>query len=170
MSVDFCPPPPSLTLKNEQLAWSDRIEGLLDRAFGPGRFVKVSERVREIAEFAPELSFCAFDGETLVGVVRMWRVKAGGETVVFLGPLAVDPDQQSAGVGGLLVEKACAAAKAAGEAWVVLVGDAPYFQRFGFTAADAAAIRLPGPVDQTRVQALKLRADAAPLAGPMSRA
>ena len=167
MSADFCAPPPAYVLKPEQLAWSDGIEDLLDRAFGPGRFVKVSERVREFAAFAPELSFCAFEGETLVGVVRLWRVTVGAQAVIFLGPLAVDPGQQSAGVGGLLVEKACAAAKAVGEAWVVLVGDPPYFQRFGFDVAAAQAVRLPGPVDQKRVQALKLSADAAPLAGLM---
>jgi predicted N-acetyltransferase YhbS len=167
MSVEFCPPPPSLTLKPEDLADSERIERLLDRAFGPGRFVKVSERVREVAAFAPELSFCAFDGETLVGVVRMWRVKVGDQPVVFLGPLAVDPDQHNGGIGGLLVEKACAAARAAGEAWVVLVGDPPYFARFGFEVAAAADVTLPGPVDRRRVQALRLRDDAPGLTGAM---
>jgi len=168
MSVDFCPPPPSLTLAPEQLADSDRIEALLDRAFGPGRFVKSSERVREIAEFAPELSFCAWDAGELMGVVRMWRVRVGGRPVVFLGPLAVEQDQRSAGVGGQLVARACQAAEAAGEAFVVLVGDAPYFERFGFSAELAADVRLPGPVDQRRVLARRLKADAPALAGTFS--
>lgn len=168
MSVEFCPPPPSLTLKPEQLADSDRIEALLDRAFGPGRHVKSSERVREIAEFAPELSFCAWDDGELMGVVRMWRVRVGGQPVVFLGPLAVEQDQRSAGLGGRLVARACEAAGAAGEAFVVLVGDAPYFQRFGFSAELAAAVRLPGPVDQRRVLARRLKAEAPAPAGTFS--
>jgi predicted N-acetyltransferase YhbS len=165
MSVQFSPPSALLTLKTEEIADSPAIEALLDRAFGPGRFVKSSERVREIAEFAPELSFCAVDGETLLGSVRMWRVRVGGQAVSFLGPLAVDREQRSAGVGGLLVQRACDAARAAGEAWVVLVGDPPYFERFGFTVADAAEVRLPGPVDQRRVLALRLRSDAPVPAG-----
>ena len=168
MSVEFCPPPPSLTLKPEQLADSSRIEALLDHAFGPGRFVKSSERVREIAEFAPELSFCAWDEGELMGVVRMWRVRVGGRPVVFLGPLAVEQDQRSAGVGGQLVARACEAAQAAGEAFVVLVGDEPYFDRFGFSAGLAAEVRMPGPVDQRRVLARRLNGEASAPAGTFS--
>lgn len=156
-------PDPALTLVHETPADALAIEALLDRAFGPGRFVKVSERVREFATFAPELSFCAYDAGQLVGVVRMWRVAVGAQPAVFLGPLAVDQDQRSAGLGGQLVERACAAAKAAGEAAVVLVGDEPYFGRFGFEIAPD--VILPGPVDQRRVLALSLRAIA--LAGPI---
>src|SRR4051812_10117243 len=83
-------------------------DAVIDRAFGPGRFTKVSERVREFAQFAPELSFCAWRGERLVGVVRQWRVRAGETPVVFLGPIAVEAEERSGGVGARLVEQACA--------------------------------------------------------------
>lgn len=156
-------PDPALTFAHETPADAAAIEALLNRAFGPGRFVKVSERVREFAAFAPELSFCAYDAGRVVGVVRMWRVSVGAQPAVFLGPLAVDQDQRSAGLGGLLVERACQAAKAAGEAAVVLVGDEPYFSRFGFEMAPD--VILPGPVDPRRVLALSLRAVV--LAGPI---
>lgn len=149
MSVECCAPGPALTFAHETPADGVPIEGLLDRAFGPGRFAKSSERVREFADFAPELSFCAWEGGRLAGVVRMWRVNVGETPVVFLGPLAVEPDLQSTGVGGRLVERACAAAEAAGEAAVLLVGDPPYFERFGFTGAPEAV--MPGPVEQRRV-------------------
>jgi predicted N-acetyltransferase YhbS len=151
MSVEPRPSASTLTYTHEAPQDQPAIEALLDRAFGPGRFVKSSERVREFAEFAPELSFCAsVDGE-LLGVVRMWRVRVGETPVVFLGPLAVDSGRRSAGVGGGLVERACEAARQAGEAAVLLVGDAPYFARLGFAAPAAKAIRMPGPVDQRRV-------------------
>lgn len=151
MSVEPSPSRPALIFTHETPQDQPAIEALLDRAFGPGRFVKSSERVREFADFAPELSFCAWlDGE-LLGVVRMWRVRVGPTPVVFLGPLAVDNGQRSAGVGGGLVERACEAAREAGETAVLLVGDAPYFARFGFEAAAARAVRMPGPVDQRRV-------------------
>ena len=151
MSLEPCAPPPAPDLVNETPQMAPAVEALLDRAFGPGRFVKVSERVREFAEYAPDLSFCAFDRDTLLGAVRMWRVAVGGTPVVFLGPLAVGREQRSAGVGGLLVERACQAARAAGEPAVLLVGDAPYFQRFGFS--EAPGVTLPGPVDPRRVLA-----------------
>ncbi|MFD1190037.1 GNAT family N-acetyltransferase [Phenylobacterium conjunctum] len=129
------------------------IEALLDHAFGPGRFAKSSERVREVAEFRPDLSFCAWDGERLVGSVRMWKAHVGGVALIFLGPLAVEADQRKHGTGGLLVERACQACEAAGLPIVLLVGDPPYFQRFGFSADMTAAVRMPGPVDQRRILA-----------------
>lgn len=145
----------ALTFTHEAPQDQPAIEALLDRAFGPGRFVKSSERVREFAEFAPELSFCAWADGELLGVVRMWRVRVGETPVVFLGPLAVDNGQRSAGVGGGLVERACEAAREAGESAVLLVGDASYFARFGFEAQPARAVRMPGPVDQRRVLVLE---------------
>lgn len=149
MSLQPCRPPPELTLVNETAANGAEIEALLNRAFGPGRFAKVSERVREFADFAQDLSFCAVERGKVVGVVRMWRVAAGEQPIVFLGPLAVEASERRAGLGALLVERACEAAAAAGEAAVVLVGDLPYFQRVGFDVARDVA--LPGPVDPQRV-------------------
>lgn len=151
MSAQPTAPSPALSLKPEQPQDSPAVEALLDHAFGPGRFTKVSERVREHADFAPELSICAWEDGKLLGVVRMWRIRVGEQPVVFLGPLAVDAGQRKAGLGGLLVVRALHAAEAAGEACVLLVGDPPYFNRFGFDAAQAKAVRLPGPVDQKRV-------------------
>jgi predicted N-acetyltransferase YhbS len=149
MSLQPCRPAPALDLVNEAPDHAPAIEALLNRAFGPGRFAKVSERVREFAEFAPELSFCAVEDGRLVGVVRMWRVAVGGRPIVFLGPLAVDATERKNGLGALLVERACQAAEAAGEAAVLLVGDLPFFARVGFAVAPGA--ELPGPVDPKRV-------------------
>lgn len=140
-----------LKIRPEHPSDAAPIEGLLDRAFGPGRFTKSSERVREFATFRPDLSYCALDGGDLVGSVRMWAVRVGATSVVFLGPLAVEAEARKGGVGGQMVELACQAAARAGFPVVLLVGDEPYFQRFGFAAAPAARIRMPSPVDQRRV-------------------
>lgn len=149
MSLQPCRPPPELTLVNETGAHGPEIEALLDRAFGPGRFAKSSERVREFADFAGDLSFVAVEAGAVVGVVRMWRVQAGGQPVVFLGPLAVEASERRAGLGAMLVERACEAARSASEPAVVLIGDLPYFQRVGFQVA--AEVGIPGPVDPKRV-------------------
>ena len=149
MSAEACAPSPALTLVPEDPAHGAAIEALYDRAFGPGRFVKVSERVREIADFAPDLSFCAFEDGRLLGVVRMSRIAVGGQPVAFLGPLAVEQSDRNAGLGAVLVERACEAARAAGEPAVLLVGDLAYFGRVGFNVAEG--VTLPGPVDPKRV-------------------
>jgi predicted N-acetyltransferase YhbS len=151
MSAEPSPSRPALTFSHETSKDQEAIEALLDRAFGPGRFTKCSERVREFAEFAPELSFLGWSDGRLSGVVRLWRVRVGETPLAFLGPLAVDTDARSAGVGGLLVARACEAAEAAGEPAVLLVGDPAYFARFGFSAGPAKGVRMPGPVDQRRV-------------------
>jgi predicted N-acetyltransferase YhbS len=135
----------------ETPAMETAVTALIDRVFGPGRFAKVSERLREGNRLLADCSFMALRGGKPVGCVRMWPVTIGGASVAFLGPLAVDPDERSAGLGQILVESACAAAQAAGWKAVLLVGDAPYFTRAGFSAAHTADVVMPGPVDQRRV-------------------
>ena len=132
------------------------IAALIDRAFGPGRHAKAADRLREGNTLIPDLSFTAWDGETLVGSVRLWPVAIGGASVVFLGPIAVEAQLRKHRIGQTLVEMACEAA-AAGWRAVLLVGDAPYFGRVGFDAAPAKAVRMPGPVDQRRVLLKALR-------------
>lgn len=157
------------TLKVEGPADAPAVEALDDRAFGPGRFTKVSERVREIAEFRRDLSFCAWIGDRIVGTVRQWLVHVGGKPVIFLGPLAVEESERHHGLGALLVERACEAAKAAGFEVVLLVGDEPFFRRVGFSAAPAAGVVLPGPVDQRRVLLRALSGGELKLEGALER-
>ncbi|MBS0363586.1 MAG: N-acetyltransferase [Proteobacteria bacterium] len=165
---------PTLTLKPERPQDGPRVDALIERAFGPGRYAKASERVREFAEFAPELSVCAWTtdekGERLLGCARMWRVRVGGVPATFLGPFAVEQGERSAGFGARMIERACEAAAAAGETHVVLVGDEAYFDRVGFANAPARGIVMPGPVDAHRVLVRALTADAVELKGPIQPA
>ncbi|WP_297513676.1 GNAT family N-acetyltransferase [uncultured Caulobacter sp.] len=132
------------------------VTALIDRVFGPGRFAKSSERLREGNTLLADCSFVALRDGAPVGCCRMWPVTIGGESVAFLGPLAVDPDERSAGLGQALVERAVEAARAAGWRAVLLVGDGPYFGRVGFSNAHTGKIVMPGPVDQRRVLLLPL--------------
>ena len=133
------------------------IDALIDRAFGPGRHAKAADRLRENNRLLADLSFTAWDGEELVGSVRMWPVAIGGAPVVFLGPIAVESQMRKHRIGQTLVERACEASAAAGWPAVLLVGDAPYFERVGFSAAPAKGVVMPGPVDQRRVLLKALR-------------
>lgn len=161
---------PALTLQSERPQDGPLVEALVDRAFGPGRFTKVSERVREFAAFAPELSICAWAQDRLLGVARMWRVRVGDTPVTFLGPFAVEQGERNAGFGARLIDRACEAARAAGETHVLLVGDEAYFGRIGFSAAPGRDVVMPGPVDQRRVLVRPLTSDAGELSGRVQRA
>ena len=156
------PPLPGLTA--ETPADAAGVEALIALAFGPGRFVKTAERLRETNRLSPELSFVARDGRRIVGCVRLWPIRIGGTPAVFLGPFAVDPAWRSRGLGAALIERAVPAARDGGHRMILLVGDAPYFAPLGFRPAPGAA--MPGPVDQRRVLALPLGDDAALPAGP----
>ncbi len=127
------------------------VEVLVDRAFGPGRFAKSSERLREGNSKLDDCSFVALHEGRVIGSVRLWPVVVGDKPVAFLGPLAVDADERKHGLGQALVEAACEAAAKAGWRAVLLVGDAPYFGRVGFSAEPVSQAIMPGPADQRRV-------------------
>jgi predicted N-acetyltransferase YhbS len=129
-------------------------EALLDVAYGPVRFTKPSQRLREQRE--PALSFVALDQGRVIGTVRLWPVSAGGRPALLLGPLAVHPDCRRRGVGAALMRRALRAAGEAGHAAVLLVGDASYYGRFGFAAEKTQALSMPGPYAPERLLALEL--------------
>jgi len=132
-------------------------EALLDAAFGDARFAKTAERLREGRVPAKGLSFVACNGAGVIGTVRLWNVSAGpGRPALLLGPLAVAPHARNQGVGAALVDHAVRAARAGDHASVLLVGDAPYYGRFGFSAHKTGALWLPGPYERERLLACEL--------------
>ena len=141
------------------------VDALIDAAFGPGRYAKSAERLRERCIAHPGLSICAWEGATLVGAVRLWPVRLGGLRLLFLGPIAVERARRSHGLGAELVQQACGAACAAREAGVILVGDMGFFGPLGFEPVPAARVQFPGPVDPHRVLWLALSAGALDGAG-----
>jgi predicted N-acetyltransferase YhbS len=132
-------------------AFDDALEGMLDRAFGPGRFAKVSERVREAATLDRTLSRVALQDDTPVGCCRIWRIAVGGAPALFLGPLAVDPAAQGEGLGGALVRATLDACDTAALA-VLVVGQPRMFAPFGFSEIPAGRVTMPGPVEARRFQ------------------
>lgn len=134
-------------------------EALLDRAMGPGRKRKSSEKLRRGRRPSEGLAFVARDADgALVGTVRLWDVTLGegGRKALLLGPLAVEPSVKSGGIGSALMRHALAEAARLGHGVVLLVGDAPYYARFGFTAEKTGALAMPGPFEKHRFLALEL--------------
>jgi len=153
-------------LATERPADRPAVEGLIERAFGPGRYAKAAERLREGNRPLLELSYVARQGGEIVGCVRMWPVRIGDTPALLLGPFAVDPACRSRGLGAALVARACEAAQSAGHRLIVLVGDEPYFGPLGFVRAPGLV--MPGPVEPRRVLVRAFTPAAADgLAGPV---
>lgn len=134
------------------------VKKLHAEVFGPGRFVRTAYRIREgTGDLTP---FCrvAVRGDRVIAALRMTAVRIGGQPGhLLLGPLAVDPEFKGQGYGRQLVAEVLEAAKAAGLLLVVLVGDEPYYGKFGFVRVPPGLISLPGPVDPARVLAAELK-------------
>ncbi len=146
----------------EQPVHAAAIEKLLDSSFGPKRHTKTVYRLRKNVAPVADLCFVATDtdetgNEVLLGTIRYWPVMLGNNVqALMLGPIAIDAAHRSEGLGGKMIRHSLAAAKALGHRIVILVGDAPYYVRFGFQRDLVAGLSLPGPVDPTRFQGLEL--------------
>jgi predicted N-acetyltransferase YhbS len=131
-------------------------EALLDACFGANRQLRTCQRLRDGRAPAEGLSLSAVREGALVGTLRLWHVSAGGTRALVLGPLAVAHGCRKLGVGAALITHALAAAKAHGHRAVILLGDAPYYARFGFSAAKTSELSLPGPFERDRLLGLEL--------------
>ncbi|WP_185983655.1 GNAT family N-acetyltransferase [Aureimonas mangrovi] len=152
---------PLVTLRAETPADLPAREALLDAAMGAGRMRKSSETIRRGRLPADGLSLVAEDEDgLLLGTVRLWHIDAGGVPALLLGPLAVRPGFEGIGIGGQLMRRAVAEARWRGHRAIVLVGDAPYYDRFGFGAKVAAGLAMPGPFERHRMLGLELEAGA----------
>jgi predicted N-acetyltransferase YhbS len=150
-----------VTIRTERPVDVAARETLLDAAYGPARFTKTSERLREGRRPAAQLSFVATERGRMIGTVRLWPVWAGpGRAALLLGPLAVHPQCRGRGIGGRLMRHAVDAARKLGHSAVLLVGDAPYYGRFGFGAEKTAGLWMPGRYERDRLLALELEAGA----------
>ena len=143
----------ALTIKGEDPSHEVAIAALHAEAFGPGRFARAAERVREEGGHDPALSFVALQAYELLGSVRMTPVVVGTPMSLarghLLGPLAVLPRVKHQGIGRALINRAIIAAERRGSRFTLLVGDRPYYERHGFVPVEGPV--MPGPVDPERV-------------------
>lgn len=135
----------------------EALSRLSAEAFGPGRFARSAYRVRDGVPPVASLCLCAALNGKLLGGIRFTAIRIGPQqNAVLLGPLVVDPAEKGKGIGRALVQEGLNRAKAAGFGLVLLVGDMPYYGRFGFQPVPFGQITLPGPVDPARLLALEL--------------
>ncbi|MBS0574371.1 MAG: N-acetyltransferase [Proteobacteria bacterium] len=132
------------------------VEALYDLCFAPGRTALSSYRLRDGVGKVGPLCLVLRDGDgILAAVIRYWPVRVGGWRVLLLGPVAVHPTRQGEGLGGLLIHESLSEARRLGWERVLLVGDAPYYRRFGFAMIEG--VEMPPPTNPDRVLALELQ-------------
>lgn len=158
-----------MNLTLEQPAHAGAIEALLDRSFGPKRNAKTVYKLRRGVAPVADLCFVALeDNGGLAGTIRYWPITIGGGLrALLLGPIAIAEHHRGDGLGGRLIRESLARAAELGHRVVLLVGDEPYYARFGFTRDKTLGLRLPGPVDLDRFLGLELQPGA--LAGVTGR-
>ncbi|MCZ0812980.1 MAG: GNAT family N-acetyltransferase [Pseudomonadota bacterium] len=135
------------------------VEALYDLCFAPGREALSSYRLRDDVPPVRGLSLVARDGQgILAAAIRFWPVLVGAKKALLLGPVAVHPTRQGEGLGGWLIRESLALAAAQGWERVLLVGDEPYYGRFGFHRLDG--VEMPPPTNPDRVLGAALSKDA----------
>ena len=147
----------SLTIRHETAADTNAIEHLHERAFGPGRFARTASRLRESGSQHAGSSYVAFVATMLVGSVRVTRIVVGDSPALMLGSLAVEPAFDGRGIGAALMNASIKAAHSSGEKLIFLVGDEPYYKRFGFKRVPRGGPVMPGPVNPDRFLVLELQ-------------
>ncbi len=145
-----------ITIRDEVAADIPAREALLDRCLGERRTAKSSERLREGRLPADGLALTAERDGVVVATVRLWSVEAGGKAALLLGPLAVAPELQGEGLGRAMMREAIWRAACRGHGAVLLVGDAAYYERFGFSGDLTRDLAMPGPVERERFLGLEL--------------
>ena len=137
----------------------DEVEYLYDLAFAPGRSALSSYRLRDGVDRIAELSLVARDKyDILAGAIRFWPVRIGqaGHSALLLGPVAVHPTRQGEGLGNLLISEALERALNIGWSRIILIGDEPYYRRYGFRREVARNMQFPPPTNPDRLLAKAL--------------
>jgi predicted N-acetyltransferase YhbS len=138
--------------------WGE-VEFLYDLAFAPGRTALSSYRLRDGVDPVADLSTVARDEyDVLAGAIRYWPVRVGatGHAALLLGPVAVHPTRQGEGLGALLISESLHRAAATDWTRIILVGDEPYYGRFGFSREAARNLDFPPPTNPDRLLARAL--------------
>jgi predicted N-acetyltransferase YhbS len=159
-TVALAPSAAPFAIRAERSSDVEAREMLLDACFGENRHQRTCQRLRDGRAPAEGLALSAVADGRLVGTLRLWHVSAGGKPALMLGPLAVDSACRGLGVGAVLMDHSLQIARTRGHGAVVLLGDAPYYARFGFSVEKMGDVVLPGPFERDRLLGLELSAGA----------
>lgn len=141
------------------------VEYLYDSCFAPGRQALSSYRLRDRPPVEGLSWLLRDEYDSVIGAIRYWPIRIGqnGSPALLLGPVAIHPTRQEEGHGGFLIRETLQRAKDMGWHFVLLIGDAPYYERFGFMKA--SDLRFPPPTNPERILLKKLDDSAIPTPG-----
>ncbi len=148
-----------LTYTLENSVHDLQIETMNAEAFGPARFTRAAHLIREGGGHDMQLSYVALHGGAVVGSLRMTQIVIGDTPALLLGPLVIRPEWKSRGLGGKLINMSIEAAKNVGHKIILLVGDEPYYQRFGFRMVPFGKVIMPAPVNPLRLLSYEIEPD-----------
>ena len=135
------------------------IEALYDLCFAPGREALPSYRLRDGVDPIADLCMAVRDPDNILfAAIRYWPVLVAAQKVLLLGPIAVHPTRQGEGLGSYLIAESLSKASKLGWQRVLLVGDAPYYERQGFRPL--CGIEMPPPPNPDRILGIALQPDA----------
>jgi putative acetyltransferase len=140
-----------MVIRRETLEDRPAVEAVTSAAFGqPGSDRLPPETVliqalRRDAGWIEKLSLVAVRDERVVGHVVCTRGWVGELAALGLGPISVLPTYQRQGTGHALMHAIIAAAEAAGEPLIALLGDPHFYRRFGFVEASRLGVAAPDP-------------------------
>ena len=145
------------------------VEALYDLCFAPGREALSSYRLRDGVPPVAGLSMVGRDQDGILSAaIRFWPVRVQAAPALLLGPVAVHPTRQGEGLGAWIIRESLENAARSGWERVLLIGDAPYYGRFGFKRLDG--VKMPPPTNPDRVLGHDLRPNAwAGLAGKVEK-
>ena len=146
------------------------IEALLDAAFGTDRHQRTAYRLRTGSQPIADLSFAIIHNQEPIACIQCWSVQIDTTRLVLVGPVAVHPDRQNEGHGSRLMQSMLEAAGQVADPPMVMIGDAEYYGRFGFSADATAGWQMPGPWEPHRLLARNPAGHALPAAGMLERA
>lgn len=146
------------------------VEALLNAAFGTDRHKRTAYRLRTGSDPIAALSFAIIDNEQPIACIQCWSVGIESIRLILVGPVAVHPDCQNEGLGTRLMHYMLAEAHQIGERPMVMVGDAVYYGRFGFSADATAGWQMPGPWEPHRLLVRNPAGHALPATGMLERA
>ena len=134
---------------------SQVIGALMIEAFGPKPYDRSVWELRLGAPLAA-LCFIGYEDDQAVGSLRFWEVMLNDETILLLGPLAVQPHVRGKGFGRQLVQEGMRHARLGQWRLVLVSGEPDYYSKFGFVPAAGYGLDWPGFVELERLQFCEL--------------
>ena len=150
----------SAHIRAEKTSDREAVYGVLATAFPTAAEARLVDVLRDSAD--GPVSLVATENQELVGHIMftpVWLDSCAELRLMGLGPMAVSPSTQRAGIGSLLVEAGLKQCREAGAGAVVVLGHPGFYPRFGFEPSSRWGIKSEYDVPEEVFMVLELLPD-----------